>query len=63
MLKCHEKFDKSQLQNLTIQSEEEITEFEQLFVNIATSVEMKFDFEEQIKEKKEAEKMRMIKEI
>lgn len=38
-------------------------DFEELFVEIAEKVEIQHDFENEIRAKKEAEKLRMIKEI
>lgn len=46
-----------------IKNEEEIESFEQYFSQIARQVSEKHNFDELIKEKKEAEKLRMIKEI
>lgn len=44
-------------------NEEEASEFEDIFVQVAEQVELKHNFEDEIRDKKEQEKIKMIREI
>jgi hypothetical protein len=62
-MKCYEKIGKPRRDNIEVATDVSPDDFEGLFVHIAESIEAKFNFQYEIKNKKEAEKVRIMKEI